>query len=193
MKALTIKNAGLVAVGLCLLCVSGAYGEVTVGDGKLGHMELSEGMWRLDFTVANGLDSGRTDRDSDHYLLTTIEYELRAHERLTLSFKGYPALVYDESDRNVIYGAGVGVGIRLYQHKDLSGFFGEWGVGLLGHTKKFENNSTNFNFLLETGVGYQFKEKPWHIGIRYQHLSNASLGDKNSGVNAIGISFGYRF
>lgn len=56
--------------------------------------------------------------------------------------------------------------------------------------------STPFEFILEMGPGvYYFVTDRiiWTMGVRFRHISNANLGDRNTGVNGIlpyvGMSF----
>ena len=72
------------------------------------------------------------------------------------------------------------------------GWFGEIGVSVLVHTERFDGNSSKLNFMSDGGVGYKFKND-WHVSAQWRHISNSGLGDKNSGVNGLGIAIGYTF
>jgi lipid A 3-O-deacylase len=52
-----------------------------------------------------------------------------------------------------------------------------------------------FNFTPQGGVGFHYFVKPrrsWDVGVNAEHISSASLGDKNPGVNAsIQVQIGY--
>jgi hypothetical protein len=41
-------------------------------------------------------------------------------------------------------------------------------------------------------VGYQCSEN-WHVTLKWRHLSNASLGSANKGVNGVALAVGYTF
>ena len=55
-----------------------------------------------------------------------------------------------------------------------------------------EGNSSNVNFLIGLGLGYKFKSN-WHTVLKYEHVSNSSLGERNAGANSLGFGFGYSF
>ena len=82
--------------------------------------------------------------------------------------------------------------------------FGRWmpywdfGVGVTWTdlAPRIPEQSTQLEFLLETGPGMQYfitAESAISLGIRLHHISNSGLGDRNTGINAvlglIGISF----
>ena len=54
----------------------------------------------------------------------------------------------------------------------------------------FDANSSRVNFMVGGGVGYQFAENDWHVALRFEHVSNASLGERNGGFNAFGLAVG---
>lgn len=82
--------------------------------------------------------------------------------------------------------------------------FGRWmpfwdgGAGMLWTdlAPRIPEQSTQFNFILQTGPGVSyFVSEHWAItaGIRFHHISNANIGDRNTGLNAwlftLGVSF----
>jgi len=82
--------------------------------------------------------------------------------------------------------------------------FGRWmpfwdgGAGMLWTdlAPRIPEQSTQFNFILQTGPGvsYFVSEKlAITAGIRFHHISNANIGDRNTGLNAwlftLGMSF----
>jgi lipid A 3-O-deacylase len=82
--------------------------------------------------------------------------------------------------------------------------FGRWrpfwdaGAGMLWTdlAPRIPEQSTQFNFILQTGPGVSyFVSENWAIttGIRLHHISNANIGDRNTGLNAwlfnLGVSF----
>lgn len=86
--------------------------------------------------------------------------------------------------------------LRLQQN-DNTGLYGEAGIGahLLSKTslggKRF---STSFQFGNHLGVGYRFGAKgALDLGIRYQHLSNASIKQPNNGINFTQVRLQYWF
>lgn len=86
--------------------------------------------------------------------------------------------------------------LRL-QSNDGKGLYGELGIGFhllsrtsLGH-KRF---STAFQFGDHLGVGYRFGTKgAFDLGLRYQHLSNASIKKPNNGINFTQVRLQYWF
>jgi hypothetical protein len=86
--------------------------------------------------------------------------------------------------------------LRLQQN-DGKGLYAEAGVGfhLLSRTslgpKRF---STMFQFGDHLGVGYRFGAKgEFDLGLRYQHLSNASIKRPNNGINFTQVRVQYWF
>ena len=82
--------------------------------------------------------------------------------------------------------------------------FGRWmpfwdgGAGMLWTdlAPRIPEQSTQFNFILQTGPGVSyFVSENWAItaGLRFHHISNANIGDRNTGLNAwlfnLGVSF----
>ncbi|MBU6435189.1 MAG: acyloxyacyl hydrolase [Nitrospirae bacterium] len=82
--------------------------------------------------------------------------------------------------------------------------FGRWvpfldaGAGMIwtNLAPRIPEQSTQFEFVLETGPGVQYlvtDQITWTIGVRLHHISNANLGDRNTGINGVlpyvGISF----
>ncbi len=174
-------------------------------------LQLDEGMWRLEINNDFGVYQGSRDRSGDYGLTGFVDYEVPASSRITLGLRLMPLFVYtqdgeDEDYRilrnlfhdrrennDTVWGAGLGPVGRIYQVKDAyRGWYGEIGVVAFVHGNKFAGNSSNLNFLSTFGVGYQFKSD-WHIQAHYQHISNGSLGRRNSGANTLGIGIGYRF
>ncbi|HNR31226.1 MAG TPA: acyloxyacyl hydrolase [Candidatus Hydrogenedentes bacterium] len=158
-----------------------------------GDVKFDEGRWRLELSGARGIHSGSTDREGDTLVTGSVEYEFPASARTTLGLRLLPLFIYDQDDYETVVGGGFGLSGRLYQHAaEYRGWFGELGVSALAHDGKIRRNSSNVNFLTGVGVGYQFKSN-WHATLRYEHLSNAGLGDHNAGVNTVGLAFGFTF
>ena len=82
--------------------------------------------------------------------------------------------------------------------------FGRWvpfwdaGTGMIwtNLAPRIPEQSTPFEFVLETGPGAHYfatDRMIWTMGMRLHHISNANLGDRNTGINGIlpyiGISF----
>jgi len=82
--------------------------------------------------------------------------------------------------------------------------FGRWmpfwdagaGMSWTDLAPRIPEQSTQFNFILQTGPGVSyFVSENWAItaGLRFHHISNANIGDRNTGLNAwllnLGVSF----
>lgn len=82
--------------------------------------------------------------------------------------------------------------------------FGRWmpfwdaGAGMIwtNLAPRIPEQSTQFEFTLETGPGVHYfvtDRLTWLMGVRYHHISNANLGDRNTGINGVlsyvGLSF----
>ena len=82
--------------------------------------------------------------------------------------------------------------------------FGRWmpfwdaGAGIFwtNLAPRIPEQSTQFEFGLETGPGVQYfvtDRISWTMGVRLHHISNANLGERNTGINGVlpyvGVSF----
>jgi hypothetical protein len=74
--------------------------------------------------------------------------------------------------------------------------FGRWmpfwdaGAGMLwtNLAPRIPEQSTPFNFILETGPGAHYfltRTMTVTVGVRYHHISNADIGQRNTGLNAV--------
>ena len=74
--------------------------------------------------------------------------------------------------------------------------FGRWmpfwdaGAGMLwtNLAPRIPEQSTPFNFVLQTGPGVQYfmtARTTLTLGVRYSHISNADIGQRNVGLNAV--------
>ncbi len=79
--------------------------------------------------------------------------------------------------------------------------FGRWvpfwdaGAGMLwtNLAPRIPEQSTQFNFVLETGPGIHYfltQSLTVTAGVRYHHISNSDLGQRNTGLNAVLPYFG---
>lgn len=164
-------------------------------------LDWDRSQWRLDISGLSGLDTGRESRSGDFNANIVAEYEVpftgrdAFQERSTFGFRLRPLFYYrqnDGGDEN-IFGAAAGFSLRVYQHRESrTGIFGEIAEEFLLQSGKFEDSSTHFNFLNQFSVGYQ-SENDWFIGARIAHMSNAGLGDRNAGVDMVGVFGGITF
>lgn len=74
--------------------------------------------------------------------------------------------------------------------------FGRWlpfwdaGAGMIwtNLAPRIPEQSTQFEFVLETGPGVQYAlttNLMWTMGVRFHHISNGGLGERNTGINAV--------
>ena len=82
--------------------------------------------------------------------------------------------------------------------------FGRWmpfwdgGAGMLwtDYAPRIPEQSTPFNFILQMGIGTHFfltDQLALTGGVRFHHISNGGIGDRNTGLNATLFNFGFSF
>jgi len=158
-------------------------------------LQWRDGKWQLELSGNVGIDSGSSDRSGDYMLRTMLEYEVPFSSHLTLGLRALPLFVYEQDGHceETVWGAGAGLGLRLYSVADeYRGWFAEAGAHVLGHKHQITDNDSNINFLTGIGVGYKCKAG-WHSVLRFEHISNANLGEDNSGTNMVSLGIGYTF
>jgi opacity protein-like surface antigen len=191
------------------VCLAALLVPATAADAEV---RFKEGHWRLELSGGLGLDSGSEDRQGDVLIQGSAEYEFPATKRLTLGLRLLPIMVYtqdDESDGHhhhhwfdddgrpdagdTVVGGGFGFTTRIYQKaEEYRGLFFEVeGLALL-HGGELDGNSSNFNFLTGAGLGYKFKND-WHTVLKFEHISNAGIGEHNRGTNVVSLGVGYSF
>jgi hypothetical protein len=154
-------------------------------------LQFDEGRWRLELSGGAGIHSGQQDRTGDQLYEVNIEYEFPATQHMTLGLRLYPSFIY--AGPETVWGAGAGLSAKIYQKPvEYRGVFVEAFGNAIGHSPQFEGNSSNFNFLIGAGLGYKF-QNDWHVVLKYEHISNASIGDRNRGINTIGLGVGFTF
>lgn len=153
-----------------------------------------DGRWRVEAGVSTGFHSGRRDRTGDTLVKGSVEYEWPVFARASLGLRAYPLFSYIQNDPSeTLWGGGFGAVGRVYQKKEeRRGFFAEAGANVIFHSNHIDGNSANMDFMLEGGVGYQFKNN-WHVTLQVSHLSNGGLAEDNAGANSVGLAVGYTF
>ena len=71
--------------------------------------------------------------------------------------------------------------------------YGDFGCGILGTNKNVPINGSQFNFTPQAGLGATFdvgSDRRWIVGVRWHHISNASLYADNPGRDSIVIYTG---
>ena len=179
----------IVALGVVLVGSPSAH----AGVGET--FDFKNGKWRLELAGFAALRSGNHSRTGDVGSAISVEYEVPLSSHVSFGLKGYPLFVYDQDDagEDTVVGVAFGPEFRFYVEEDTyRGFFFEIGVAGLAASGKFDGNTAAVNFLIDSGVGYRF-ESDWHVSAKFSHISNGGLADHNSGVNIVGIGFGYTF
>ncbi len=180
-----MNRVSLVVVLWVFVCVLPVAAEIQWGDGR----------WQAELSGSAGIHSGGKSRSGDYMLKAQLEYEAPFSSRCTLGLRLLPLFVYDQAERgeDTVWGAGVGLGLRLYSVPDeYRGWFLEGGAHALAHKNKISGNSSNINFLTGIGAGYKF-EAGWHSVLRWEHISNANLGRHNAGANVLTLGVGCSF
>lgn len=180
--------------------------------------DFQDGRWRIQVGVQTGVDSGGVERSGDMLAMATVEYEVPLTPHVCYSLKLDPIFVFTQDDLSVsevfdheagvdlkdldfhearggdtVLGGGVGLGLRVYQKAEgKRGLFLDLGVHTLVHDGEINGNSSNLNFMSGLGLGYQFKGG-LSAQLHFDHISNAGLGDQNSGTNVLGLGVGFRF
>ena len=89
--------------------------------------------------------------------------------------------------------------VLRWQHDTTGGLapFAEFGLGVHGYTEdgiSDEDFDIPFAFGTHLGVGARFGANGrYELVYRYQHQSNAGLGDENPGINFHVVQLGYHF
>jgi len=92
------------------------------------------------------------------------------------------------------FGASAAGGSLVLKYNLLS--FGRWmpywdfGLGMLwtNLAPRIPEQSTQFNFVMESGPGLHYfatERVALTIGVRFHHISNADIGDRNLGLNSV--------
>ena len=190
MKAF-VRIAVCVAIALAL---PAPFAAVAHADETI-HPPWKEGRVRLELSGFAGTDSASEPRSGDISFMGSIEFEGPLTKHLTIGPRLIPLFYYnpDIPDESDIYGLALGPSMRFYtKRNEYRGFFGEAGAAALATTEKFKQNSATVNYIVEFGAGYAFKSG-WHVSLKFRHFSNLFLASKNSGGDAVGVGFGYRF
>jgi hypothetical protein len=66
--------------------------------------------------------------------------------------------------------------------------FGDFGCGVMGTTNNVPSDGSQFNFTPQAGLGVTFdigQDRRWIVGVRWHHISNASLYQNNPGRDSV--------
>jgi hypothetical protein len=74
---------------------------------------------------------------------------------------------------------------RIVPYLELSG-------GTLFSNRDIPTGTNNVNFTSAAALGTHFlgESRNWSVEVRYMHISNAGLGDRNSGINTVQVRLG---
>ncbi|HPO13808.1 MAG TPA: acyloxyacyl hydrolase [Candidatus Hydrogenedentes bacterium] len=157
--------------------------------------KLDDAAWQLSITGSGGLptSSEHADRGGDGMLTGTVDYEIPVMAYGSIGPRIMPLFLYFQSHGDVVWGMGGGLMSRVYTVKnEQRGFFIEGEALVLGHINKFHDDTSYVDFITGGGVGYKCKAN-WHALVKFEHISNAGMGEDNAGVNTLGLSVGYTF
>lgn len=175
------------------LCVRGTvvFLSVAMAGNAFAEFDFGNGDWRLQVSGLYNFEEADSD-PADYFVTGSVEYEFPAYPHGKLGLRLYPLFYYPSA--HDVWGAGFGLSTRIYQHhKTFDGLFGEFEASTLWLSDYIECNSSRVNFLCGAGLGYKFPNSGWDISVKYAHISNCGLGDKNTGSNGIGLALGYSF
>ncbi len=202
----------LTRIGMTLLIVT-LCGFMT----QTAHAGISDSHIRTELSIGKGTHSGSFNRNDDMMATLSLEWAFPVAPRVELGLRGI-AMYYDadmqddieslgqaldsfldDFDLNTDYGddnvlgLGIGIAARFYVKKEAyNGLFFEITGHGIAHEGHIPGNSSNINFYTTGGIGYQFKNN-MHLIAKYGHISNAGLGNSNSGSNQFSMGFGYSF
>jgi len=193
MRRLPLAGAFLL-VGTAMACAS----DAQAGDSPQAHTIVRAG------TLEAGLVTGYLQGNDTFTAVSSNRSALYVLPRIGMVltpevgsrfFAGNLELLLEPFDAHYFkpFGASAAGGALVLKYNFLS--FGRWmpywdvGLGMLwtNLAPRIEEQSTPFNFVLETGPGLQYfvtERVALTIGVRFHHISNAGIGDRNLGLNA---------
>ncbi|MCH2152071.1 MAG: acyloxyacyl hydrolase [Phycisphaerales bacterium] len=83
-----------------------------------------------------------------------------------------------------------------FLRRDSWSVYGDFGIGLLGTTENVPYDGSQFNFTPQAGFGVTWdigNNNRWYAGVRWHHISNASLYQNNPGRDSILVYTGINF
>ncbi|MBN4046714.1 acyloxyacyl hydrolase [bacterium AH-315-P07] len=184
-----------------------------VGDSwrQIKEAKWKDGRTRLELQGWASTRSGRRSRTGDLGFAGTIEREFIVGSKTTVGLRAIPLFYMEERDHdyfddfdgdgiyehatikgNSVYAVGVGVSIRHYFRDLQDGFFFEFYESFFAQSDNFQGNTGSFNFMSELGLGYEF-DNNIHVAVKWRHMSNGGIADKNAGINSVGIGVGFSF
>ena len=179
-----------------------SYGEVPAENViKRGTIELGlqTGYWQAFTGIGNGLSPNR----SAVYVLPQIGYVFTDKQEWGL-FSGVFEILFEPVGAHYFqpFSATLlgGSGVLRYNFLAFGSVVPYWdfgaGMAWTDLAPRIPEQSTPFEFLLETGPGVHFFVTE-HLAlggaVRVHHISNAGLGDRNTGINAVLGTIGFSF
>jgi len=181
----------LLAILLLLVCTSAGWGQSRVEDG--GHeLQLWSGGGH---SVPGGTSHTGVWNAGLRYgwILTRPHGPGFLEGRFEYAVDAVPAfLVFQPS--NTAYGAGVNplnlkwnfaTRGRVVPYLELSG-----GTLFTNHDVPTGTDRVNFTSSAALGAHFLGESRNWSVEARYMHISNAGLGDRNSGINTVQVRVG---
>ena len=144
----------------------------------------AEGSTRWTITGGLGIDTGNTS-NTEYGLGVGIQWFL------VDDFAFAPALNlwgFSQEGENAF---GVGLDLMFQWHfvkGESWSVYGDFGCGLLGTNHNVPSGGSQFNFTPQAGLGVTFdvgQDCRWLVGVRWHHISNASLYQNNPGRDSV--------
>lgn len=189
-----IKGAFLVLCGiLVVLPHSSEASDHASNVMKSGTVELGlqSGYWQAFTGIGNAQSANR----SAIFVLPQIGYVL-TDELQAGPFSGAFEILLEPVGAHFFepFSASLAGGSLVVKYNFTS--FGRWmpywdaGAGMVWTdlAPRIPEQSTPFEFILETGPGVQYfvtQHSALSLGVRFHHISNGGIGDRNTGINAV--------
>ena len=173
----SLRQLLLTAAVLCLFCIPCFAGE---------------------WSVSLGMNGGDADTITGDLSLRYTLNPFYGNDMLEIRPLIECAGVYWKRDHDAIWGGGIAGGAVVDFWREgswrpyVSGSFG----GFMLSDNKIASHSLgcNFQFRTKGSAGIRFGESYRHdVQVDVAHFSNAGLNNHNSGFNAYGVSYGFRF
>jgi lipid A 3-O-deacylase len=164
-------------VGLAAVLASGLHGAVMAND-------TSERAPRVNFQLGA------------YNVVRELNDEGNASTSFALEYQDIPRLPYDiqimggaltNTDQDWFIYAGVMKEFDVYNNLDITLSFAP-GYYHYGDDEQSENLYNDLEFKSEVGIGYELPCEH-RVGLSFSHISNASLGEKNPGVEILGLNY----
>ncbi|HEX8912771.1 MAG TPA: acyloxyacyl hydrolase [Humisphaera sp.] len=181
-------------IALAVLVLALLAAQPARGDDALPPVDFAKGTWTL--SLYAGFDRECSNDPNLAYGSAGVGYFVMDHVSLNAEFRTAYVRQADGEDATLFE-----LDLLLRHHvlrRDNWTLFVDVGGGISESTHRVPVGGTNFNYVLETGVGATYRIADGvHLigGVRYWHLSNARLhgDDENPSANGVGGYVGLLF